>query len=313
MSKRRPLPAARPGNGFLALLADVKTRIRAAQTRAVLAVNAELVRLYWDIGRLIDERQQREGWGAAVIPRLARELHNALPEMKGFSERNIGLMIAFFREYPNPAKFLQQPAAKLPAPEKVPQPAAQLPDSLLWSIPWFHHAILIQKVKDLSIRRWYMEQTLANGWSRNILALAIDSCAHERQGKAITNFAQLLPSPQSDLAVQTLKDPYIFDVRHDNCEGIADTVSRTLGRRCLSRPTYLKSKDNRDHSLLVKRRLTTKCPYHAPQGLRSMVKATLLELQFHRTSGSPVDRAFDDNADRSGRSNRTRPDPQRTG
>jgi hypothetical protein len=109
------------------------------------------------------------------------------------------------------------------------------------------------------------------------------------------------------------RDPYLLDVRHDNCEGIADTVSRTLGRRCLSRPTYLKSKDNRDHSLLVKRRLTTKCPYHAPQGLRSMVKATLLELQFHRTSGSPVDRAFDDNADRSGRSNRTRPDPQRTG
>src|SRR5207244_2021233 len=109
------------------------------------------------------------------------------------------------------------------------------------------------------------------------------------------------------------RDPYFLDVRHDNCEGIADPVSRTLGRRCLSRPTYLKSKDDREHSLLVKRRLTTKGPDHAPQGLRSTVKATLLELQFHRTSGSPVDRAFDDDADRSGRSSRARLDPQRSG
>src|SRR5207237_2054984 len=97
------------------------------------------------------------------------------------------------------------------------------------------------------------------------------------------------------------RDPYLLDVRHDNREGIADAVSRTLGRRCLSRPTYLKSKDDREHSLLVKRRLTTKCPDHAPQGLRSTVKATLLELQLHRTSGSPVGRPFDDYPARSGR------------
>jgi hypothetical protein len=82
---------------FAALLADVKGRIRASRTRAVLAVNAELVRLYWDIGRLIQERQQREGWGAAVMPRLAAALKNELPEVKGFSERNIDLMIQHVR------------------------------------------------------------------------------------------------------------------------------------------------------------------------------------------------------------------------
>ena len=189
-------PVIRPS--FSALLAEVKGRIQSAQTRAMLAVNAELVRLYWDIGQIIHQRQEREGWGAAVIPRLAAELKNELPELKGFSERNIGLMIRFYREYHNPMAISQAPLAKLP-------------DSIFWSIPWYHHIILMQKVKDLPTRYWYMEQTLANGWSGNVLALQIDAQAHARQGKAISNFAALLPSVQSDLAQQTLKDPYIFD------------------------------------------------------------------------------------------------------
>ena len=93
-------------NDFALLLTEVKQRIQLAQTQAVLAVNSELVRLYWDIGRIIDARQKLEGWGAAVIPRLARELKNEMPELKGFSERNIGRMIAFYREYPDPPAFL---------------------------------------------------------------------------------------------------------------------------------------------------------------------------------------------------------------
>ena len=112
---------------FGALLADVKNRIQTAQTRAVLAVNAELVRLYWDIGRTIARRQRTEGWGAAVIPRLALELHNELPDIKGFSERNIDRMIAFFRAYPEPSDFSPPAVAKLSAATKVPQPVAKLP------------------------------------------------------------------------------------------------------------------------------------------------------------------------------------------
>ncbi|MEK6814036.1 MAG: PDDEXK nuclease domain-containing protein [Nitrospirota bacterium] len=211
-------------SGFAALLADVKRRIQTAQTRAVLAVNSELVRLYWDIGRIIAERHEREGWGAAVIPRLALKLKNELPDLKGFSERNIKRMLAFYREYPSPSdlsppavaksgrsKKVPQVAAPAAPASKVPQPAAQFPEPLLWSIPWFHHIILMEKVKNLSTRRWYMEQTLANGWSRNILVLQIDRRAHDRHGRAVSNFAALLPEPQSDLAQQTLKDPYIFD------------------------------------------------------------------------------------------------------
>jgi predicted nuclease of restriction endonuclease-like (RecB) superfamily len=211
-------------SGFPNLLKDVKARIQEAQTRAILSANAELVRLYWDIGRMIDARQQREGWGAAVIPRLARELQNELPEEKGFSERNIKRMLAFFRTYPNPANFLSpvvakslpapivpQPAAHLESSPKMPRLAAQLPDSLLWSIPWFHHIILMEKMKDPTVRLWYMQQTLANGWSRHILQAMIQSESHRRQGRAVTNFDRHLPVPQSDLVQQMLKDPYIFD------------------------------------------------------------------------------------------------------
>jgi predicted nuclease of restriction endonuclease-like (RecB) superfamily len=119
---------------------------------------------------------------------------------------------------------LPQPAAQLPGLAKgsrtaagkreievLPQAAANIPADLLWSIPWFHHAILLEKVKDRAVRLWYMQQTLANGWSRNVLLLMINSKADSRQGTLLSNFDRLLPSPQSDLVRQALKDPYIFD------------------------------------------------------------------------------------------------------
>ena len=211
MAGKRPREATIVRSDFAALVTEVKGRIQAAQTRAVLAVNAELVRLYWDIGRIIDERQQREGWGAAVIPRLAVSLHNELPDVKGFSERNVKRMLAFFREYRGLVASSPQAATQIAPASKVTQPVALLQESVFWTVPWAHHVILIEKIKDIPTRRWYMEQTLANGWSRNILALQIDAQAHARHGKAASNFAAMLPAPQSDLVQQTLKDPYIFD------------------------------------------------------------------------------------------------------
>lgn len=219
----KPKSVAAVRSDFAALLAEVKGRIQAAQTRAVLAVNGELVRLYWDIGRIIVDRQRRAGWGAGVIPRLALKLKNELPDLKGFSERNIDRMIAFYRGYPILSGFSPPAVAKSTQAQKAPRPVAKLSapiaqstlaqpfDSLLWSVPWAHHVVLMEKVKDLTTRRWYMEQALANGWSRNVLALQIDAGVHARHGKAVSNFAALLPEPQSDLAQQTLKDPYIFD------------------------------------------------------------------------------------------------------
>jgi len=151
------------------LLAEIKNRVRVAQHKAALSANAEMIRLYWDIGRMIQVRQQREGWGAGVIPRLAMALKNELPEQKGFSERNIGHMIRFAREYGVPP-ILQQAAAKLenkaasliqPTDQSTDIIGAQaapqllLPPQILFGLPWFHHVILIQKLKDLPTRFWY--------------------------------------------------------------------------------------------------------------------------------------------------------------
>lgn len=200
------------------LLAEVKRRITTAQTRAVLAVNGELIGLYWQIGALLDARQEREGWGAAVIPRLARDIRNELPEVKGFSERNLKRMLAFFRAYPDtpPAgEFVPQVVAQIagasdPA-EKVQQAVAQSDSGLLAAIPWGHHILLLERFKEFEARRWYMVQALANGWSRSGLKVQIDSQALLRQGATVSNFAARLPAPQSDLVQQALKDPYVFD------------------------------------------------------------------------------------------------------
>lgn len=172
-----------------AFLTDLNDRIRAAQVRAALAVNSELVQLYWQIGRDILERQQREGWGAKIIDRLSVDLRREFPEMKGFSSRNLKYMRAFAQAWPDES-FVQQVAAQ---------------------IPWFHNCILIDKLNDPDVRRWYARSTIEFGWSRNILALQIDSALHLRQGQAITNFERTLPEPRSDLVQNLLKDPYNFD------------------------------------------------------------------------------------------------------
>ncbi|MEZ5398890.1 MAG: PDDEXK nuclease domain-containing protein [Bryobacteraceae bacterium] len=178
-----------PSTAYKALLADLKRRIQEAQVRAGLAVNRELVLLYWSIGREILIRQEREGWGAKVIDSLARDLHQSFPEMKGLSPRNLKYMRALAEAWPEES-IVQQAAAQ---------------------IPWFHNCTLLDKVKDPLERLWYIQQTIANGWSRNVLILQIDSGLYRRQGKAISNFEVALPKPQSDLAQQILKDPYNFD------------------------------------------------------------------------------------------------------
>ena len=184
------------------LVGEIKQRIRHAQTRAWMAVNAELIRLYWCIGQVIDRRQQQEGYGTAVLPRLARDLHNELPEEKGFSERNIKRMLAFFRLYPDAAL----------DSELVPQAVAQVFSApLLLALPWGHHAVLMEKVKDSAARQWYMQAALDSGWSRYLLQDHIQANSHQRAGKVANNFSLRLPAPDSGLVQQTLKDPYLFD------------------------------------------------------------------------------------------------------
>ena len=178
-----------PPEGYANWLADLKSRIHSAQQRATLAVNRELVLLYWQIGRDILTRQSVQGWGAKVIERLAQDLRVAFPDMKGFSPRNLKYMRAFAQAWPE-AEFVQQAAAQL---------------------PWFHLCTLLDKLKTREERDWYLAQTVKHNWSRNILGMQIETRLLERSGKAVTNFEFSLPKPQSDLARQSLKDPYRFD------------------------------------------------------------------------------------------------------
>lgn len=168
---------------------DLKAHIQQSQTRAVLAVNRELVLLYWHIGQSILEKQKKDGWGSKIIDRLANDLRSEFPEMKGFSPRNLKYMRAFNEAWPD-FEFVQQLAAQL---------------------PWFHNCTILDKVNNSEERRWYIKKTIENGWARSILIMQIETKLFEREGKAITNFNERLPKPQSDLAIATLKDPYIFD------------------------------------------------------------------------------------------------------
>jgi predicted nuclease of restriction endonuclease-like (RecB) superfamily len=165
---------------------NLKERIRSAQVKAALAVNQELVLLYWQIGQDILQRQQEEGWGTKVVDRLAQDLKMEFPEMTGFSPRNLKYMRAFAEAYP--------------AEAIVHQLGAQ--------IPWKHNCTILDKLKAPEQRAWYIQKTIENGWSRTVLIHQIDTDLYSRQGGALTNFQQVLPAPQSDLAQSLLKSEY---------------------------------------------------------------------------------------------------------
>ena len=193
-------------DGYASLLTAVKVRVRHGQVRAALAANRELLHLYWDIGRLIASRQSAEGWGAGVIPRLARDLAEGLPGSAGFSERNLKRMVRFFQEYRGLgalAGFVPQPAAQMGAVPDAPRPStAALANEdawrdEMWSLPWGHHFLLIERVSDRAVRGWYAAEAVRQGWSRVTLATMLKSEAHARQGGAVTNFAKSLPEAQS--------------------------------------------------------------------------------------------------------------------
>jgi predicted nuclease of restriction endonuclease-like (RecB) superfamily len=175
--------------GYEEFLREVKIRIQTAQGRAALAVNRELVLLYWEIGSDISRRMQEHGWGAKVVDRISADLRREFPTMQGFSPRNLRYMRSFAEAWPDET-ILQQAAAK---------------------IPWFHNCVLLDKTRDQEQRLWYARQTIENGWSRAVLVHQIETRLYERQGKAVTNFERTLPASQSDLAQQLLKDPFNFD------------------------------------------------------------------------------------------------------
>ncbi|MCA9433042.1 MAG: DUF1016 family protein, partial [Candidatus Omnitrophica bacterium] len=175
--------------GYEAFLHEMKDRINHARIRASVSVNRELVLLYWRIGRDILARQEEEGWGAKIIGRLAQDLQRAFPDMKGFSERNLKYMRGFAEAYPEEA----------------------IVQEVLAQISWYQNIGLMEKLRDQQERLWYARKSIENGWSRNVLVHQIELDLYHRQGRAITNFDQTLPPPQSDMANELIKDPYTFD------------------------------------------------------------------------------------------------------
>ncbi|VAW46514.1 FIG074102: hypothetical protein [hydrothermal vent metagenome] len=185
----KPVSMIQPPEGYIDWLAELKKKIHSTQQRATLAVNRELVLMYWQLGRDILNRQSTQGWGAKVIERLAHDLRNAFPDMKGFSRTNLLYMRSFAEAWPD-EKIVQQAVGQL---------------------PWGHNLVLISKLKTAEERLAYAQKALEKGWSRNVLVMQIETRLLERQGMAVTNFEQRLPKFQSDLARESLKDPYRFD------------------------------------------------------------------------------------------------------
>jgi predicted nuclease of restriction endonuclease-like (RecB) superfamily len=185
----KPISLIQPPEGYADWLGELKAQIHEAQQRAAQTVNLELVLLYWKIGNAILIRQDKQGWGAKVVDRLAHDLRSAFPDMQGFSVRNLKYMRAFAQCWTD-IQFVQQ---------------------LLHKLPWGHNLVLLDKLSTEQQRRWYAASAIENNWSRNILVMQIETHLLERSGKAVTNFPATLPKPQSDLARESLKDPYRFD------------------------------------------------------------------------------------------------------
>lgn len=171
---------------YMKLLDGIKARVRSARLRAAVAVNSELVLLYWHIGRDILKRQMEQGWGAKVVDRLSMDLKREFPNIRGFSPRNLKYMRSFAEQWPVEA-IVQTVSAQL---------------------SWSHNTVLLDKLKDAGMREWYARRAIEHGWSLDVLIHQIQSRLYERQGRALTNFSRTLPPEQSDLAREILKDPY---------------------------------------------------------------------------------------------------------
>ena len=192
---------------YLSIIENIKHEINAAQYRAAVHVNADMLLLYYDIGCVINEHKT---WGSKFIDNLAADIRLAFPKSKGYSVRNLKYMAKFAETYAE-REFVQQVVAQ---------------------IPWGHNIVILDKVNNLEERKWYIKKSAQNGWSRNVLVHQIESNLYQRQvlAEKVSNFENRLPSPQSELAVQTMKDPYVFDFIAFNEDMLERDIEQALVR-----------------------------------------------------------------------------------
>lgn len=195
---------------FKSWVSQLKKDIRHAQVKAAIKVNTELLRLYWRMGADICEKQKSASWGDGWLKELSRELMAEFPDMKGLSYRNLQYIRQWYLFYNQGNIIVQQVVAQLQKGHGQ-QPVAQINEDVFFSVPWGHHLYIISQCKDVNRAVFYLNKTVENGWSRAVLLNFLDTNLYERQGKAVNNFNKLLADSQSELAAQTLKDPYNFD------------------------------------------------------------------------------------------------------
>lgn len=200
-------------DNYKSWIVSLKDKIRSAQIKAALSVNEQMIILYWDLGKSIVEKQQEHNWGSKIVEQIALDLKRELPDTNGFSRTNLFAMRKFYLFYAD-SELVQQAAGLIQSNEIeiVHQLGGQLQQhTILCKIPWKHHVTIISKCDTIKEAKFYIQQTIQNNWSRNVLGIQISSGLVNRLGKSQNNFEFTLPKPQSDLARETLKDPYKFD------------------------------------------------------------------------------------------------------
>jgi len=206
---------------FAQWVKTIKSEIRSAQIKAAVKVNSAMLHLYWNIGKEITERQKSANLGDGFLKELGPELMAEFPDMKGFSYRNIRYIKQWYLFYNQDNTIWQQVVDKLG-------------EEVFFSVPWGHHLYIMSSCKDMGKAVFYLQKTVENGWSRAVLLNFLDTDLYERQGKAVNNFSRLLPDTQSDLAQQTLKDPYTFDfiTLTENCKEreLEDALTGNISR-----------------------------------------------------------------------------------
>lgn len=195
-------------------LVELKKNIRQVQIKASLAVNRHVLQFYWELGRDIVDRQENAKWGSSFIDQLSKDLKLEFPEMSGFSFSNLKYCRQFYLFY-GESVIRQQVVGELQdvdnqLNENAKQVTSQL-ENTLFGIPWGHHIMIFQKIKNVQEALFYVQQTIENNWSRAVLEMQIETNLYARQGKAITNFKTTLPEIDSDLAQALLKDTYNFE------------------------------------------------------------------------------------------------------
>jgi predicted nuclease of restriction endonuclease-like (RecB) superfamily len=231
-------------SNYINVLQTLKEKIRQARLNAVIRVNVELLKLYWEIGRIIFEQEKIKGWGSKVVEKLSKDLSSEFPDMKGFSSRNLRYMRDFYLAYPefrdiDTQKILQTPPAKLQETDIQKDTILQ---DLLAKLSWYHHTTLLDKIKDRETRLFYIQETVKNGWSRDVMVHQIESKLHLRKGKILSNFKNTIAPDQSELTQQLFKDPYKFEFiylgKEANERDLEDALTNQLTKFLLELGQY---------------------------------------------------------------------------